>query len=139
MKNCLLAFLLFPFILQAQLEDKFQLNAKKVSEMVTSLKNDVRGPYRDIRWFCDDGSINMPKEPCEDGGVQHARYKESVIELGEISHIFLGQILASSDPQEFWDSKNFHAKLKQYQLEQYLKRVDEGWIHQKSQFYWKWL
>ncbi len=135
MKNCIFALLFIPIALHAQLERKFSVDTDNVAQLVTSFKKAARGPYKDIRWFCNDGTINSPKEPCDDGGVQHARYKQSVIDLAQNSHIYLGQILASSNPKAFWDASNFNAKMKQYQLEQYLKRVDNGWIHRKSQFY----
>ncbi|MHA7942799.1 PEP/pyruvate-binding domain-containing protein [Formosa sp. 3Alg 14/1] len=107
----------------------------KIKASISNYKNDVRGPYRDIRWFCDDGTLNMPKEPCEDGGVQHARYKEDVIALGESAHIYLGQILASTNKDDFWDEAHNHSRLKQYIVEKYLKSVDNGWINRRAQFY----
>ncbi|WP_435134715.1 PEP/pyruvate-binding domain-containing protein [Formosa sp. A9] len=103
--------------------------------LVKKYKSDVRGPYRDIRWFCDDGTINMPKEPCEDGGVQHARYKDEVIALGESNHIYFGQILASTNQDAFLDREHNFSRLKQYLLERYLKSVDDGWINRKAQYY----
>ncbi|WP_318309110.1 PEP/pyruvate-binding domain-containing protein [Flagellimonas crocea] len=111
---------------------------KDITAMITKFKNDIRGPYKDIRWFCTDGSIRAPKDPCPDNigpGVQHARYKDEVVALGKSNHIFLGQILAYTDKEPFWDATNDHARLKQYQLEKYLKSVDDGWINQKGQFY----
>lgn len=114
------------------------LDNAQVKTLVTSLKNDIRGPYKDIRWFCTDGSIRAPRDPCPEEigpGVQHARYKESVVSLGETNHIYLGQILAYTDPEAFWDAEQNHARLKQYQVEKYLKGVDNGWIAQKAQYY----
>jgi hypothetical protein len=113
-----------------------QVSAEKISSMVAQYKLEYRGPYRDIRWFCKDGSINMPKEPCsKPGGVQHARYKEEVIALGKSNHVFLGQILSSTTNKEFWDAENHFSRLKQYQLEKFLFAADDGWIQQKSQYY----
>ncbi|MGC1514735.1 MAG: PEP/pyruvate-binding domain-containing protein [Maribacter sp.] len=67
--------------------------------------------------------------------MQHARYKDEVIALGKSDHIFLGQILAYTKTDELWDVAHNHSRLKQYQLDKYLRLVDEGWIHQKGQFY----
>ena len=69
----MLALLLLPFALQAQMDVTFSMDADKVAQRVASYKKEARGPYKDIRWFCDDGTVNAPKEPCEEGGVQHAR------------------------------------------------------------------
>lgn len=110
----------------------------KISEQISSYKNSIRGPYKDIRWFCTDGSLRQPKDPCPDNigpGLQHARYKDEVVALGKSNHIYLGQILAYTDKNEFWDTVNNHSRLKQYQLDKYLRSIDDGWINQKGQFY----
>ncbi|WP_108423993.1 PEP/pyruvate-binding domain-containing protein [Flagellimonas amoyensis] len=125
--------ILFPISNQAQ-----KVPPKDIALLVNKFKNDIRGPYKDIRWFCTDGSIRAPKDPCPDEigpGVQHARYKDEVVALGKSNHIYLGQILAYTDQEPFWDAENDHSRLKQYQLDKYLKSVDDGWINQKGQFY----
>ncbi|APQ18066.1 phosphoenolpyruvate synthase [Maribacter hydrothermalis] len=112
--------------------------ADNIKTLVEKYKSDIRGPYRDIRWFCTDGSIRQPKDPCPDDigpGVQHARYKDEVVALGKSNHIFFGQILAFSNNEEIWDSNNNHSRLKQYQLDKYLRLIDDGWINKKSQYY----
>lgn len=122
-----------PCIVQAQ-----KMEPKDITVLINKYKNDIRGPYKDIRWFCTDGSIRAPKDPCPDNigpGVQHARYKDEVVALGTTNHIFLGQILAYTELEPFWDAQNNHSRLKQYQLDKYLKSVDNGWINQKGQFY----
>lgn len=132
-KIALLFLLALPFFIQAQ-----KLEPKEITALINTFKNDIRGPYKDIRWFCTDGSIRAPKDPCPDDigpGVQHARYKDQVVALGKSNHIFLGQILAYTDVDSFWDEENDHSRLKQYQLDKYLKSVDNGWINQKGQFY----
>lgn len=126
---------MFCFQLQAQEVPIHQIDANYINSLIKKFKKDVRGPYKDIRWFCNDGSINMPKEPCEDGGVQHARYKYEVSDLGKKSHVFLGQILASTDFEEFWDNVNYQSRIKQYMLGKYLESVDDGWINKRGRFY----
>lgn len=113
------------------------MDSKKIASMVSSLKADLRGPYKNIRWFCDDGSIREPKDPCPNGvgGIQHATYKDEVVALGKANHLFLGQILAYTDKNEFWDTGHNHSRLKQYQIGRYLARIDNGWINRKGQFY----
>lgn len=111
---------------------------EKIAELIVAYKNDVRGPYRDIRWFCTDGSIRQPKDPCPDNigpGVQHARYKDNALALNKSNHIFFGQILAATNNKDFWDEAHHHSRLKQYQLDKYLRTIDNGWINQKGQFY----
>ncbi len=107
-----------------------------VSNLVDTYKEDLRGPYKDIRWFCADGTFNDPKVPCnQEGSIQRARYKDDVVRLGETKQIFLGQILAGSDFIKFWDEKNLFDRFKQYQLEKFFRVADDGWINRKAQFY----
>ena len=111
---------------------------KQIKDQISIYKSEFRGPYKDIRWFCKDGSIRMPKDPCPDSigsGVQHARYRDVVEAIGKKNHVFLGQILAYTTNQDFWDSQNHNSRLKQYQLDKYLRSVDDGWILQKGQYY----
>mgnify|MGYP003639466915 FL=1 len=114
------------------------LSDDNIKALVDKYKNDIRGPYKDIRWFCTDGSVRQPKDPCPDDigpGVQHARYKDEVIALGKSNHIFLGQILAYSTNDDIWDIDHNHSRLKQYQIDKYLRLIDDGWVNQKGQFY----
>lgn len=130
-----LSFILFLLVNNAFSQ---KVSATKISELISQFKNDLRGPYKDIRWFCTDGSIRQPKDPCPDSigpGAQHARYKDAVVALGKSNHIYLGQILTYTTKEEFWDEKYNYSRLKQYQLDVYLRSVDDGWINRKSQFY----
>ncbi len=136
MKNIFLISLLFLF--SSEISFSQTISDEKINEQITSYKNSIRGPYKDIRWFCTDGSLRQPKDPCPENigpGVQHARYKDEVVSLGKSNHIFLGQILAYTQTEEFWDVGNNHSRLKQYQLDKYLRSVDDGWINRKGQFY----
>lgn len=132
-------FLLFKLVIflvcvTAQSQPKSTLEIKLLIE---SLKNDARGPYKSIQWFCSDGTIRAAKDPCpdDDKALQHATYKDEVIQLGKKNHLFLGQILVYATPEVFWDPTNNHSRLKQYQLGKYLARIDDGWINKKGQFY----
>ncbi len=124
----LLAFV--PLIMMAQ-----KIENTQIKSIVAQFKNDPKGPYKDIRWFCQDGTTRPPQERCPEPGLQRARHKDEVISLGNTNHIYLGQILAKTDFNEFWDGDNYHSRLKQYALEHYLIRSDDGWILRKAQFY----
>lgn len=110
---------------------------KDIASRIGTYKKDERGVYASIRWFCKDGSIRMPRDPCPEdiGGIQHATYKDEVIALGRSNHIFLGQILAYTENEAFWDAENQYSRLKQYQLGRYLAAVDDGWVNRKGQYY----
>ncbi|MGJ8743903.1 PEP/pyruvate-binding domain-containing protein [Polaribacter sp.] len=115
-----------------------KISTEEIVQQILQYKKDLRGPYKDIRWFCTDGSLRQPKDPCPNiigPGVQHARYKDAVVTLGKMNNIYLGQILAYTNKDEFWDIENNHSRLKQYQLDKYLRAIDNGWINEKGQFY----
>lgn len=94
------------------------LTSNQIKQLISSYKSDVRGPYQRIKWFCDDGTEREPKDPCPDkiGGVQHAKYKESLIQLRDQNHLFFGDILAAEDQDQFLDKANYYNHLKQYQI-----------------------
>ena len=111
-------------------------SSDQIAASIARYKTDTRGPYKDIRWFCKDGTIRQPKDPCPDqSGNQRARYKDEVESLALTNHVFLGQILATTSHETFWDAEANHSRIKQYHLEKYLRSVDNGWILQKAQFY----
>lgn len=127
----LLFFSLVSGMLYAQKAD-----TETIRKQIERYKEDARGPYKDLRWFCPDGSVVPPQERCpQGGGKQRARYKDDVNSLQKTNHLFLGQILATTDYSDFWDAANSHSRLKQYQLEKYLRNVDNGWILKKAQYY----
>lgn len=132
-KYCVSILLLF--LLAGELLAQ-QLDSPAIKKKIETFKEDPRGPYRDLRWFCPDGSVVPPQERCpRGGGKQRARYKEEVVALQQSNHIFLGQILATTKHEDFWDSDYNHSRLKQYQLERYLRSIDNGWILRKAQYY----
>lgn len=107
-----------------------------IRTMIQQFKENDRGPYAGIFWFCPDGSLRPARDPCpNDEGIQHARYRSDVEALGRTNHVFLGQILASTDNEDFWDSRNYHSRAKQYQVGEYLRGIDDGWVLRKAQYY----
>ena len=106
-----------------------------ITKLVKKLRLEPRGPYKDIRWFCEDGSIIDPKAACPGKGNQHARLNDEVANLAKNKSIYLTQILTGTQIENFWDNSNAQSRLKQYQIEQYLFDTDGGWINEKGQYY----
>ena len=131
--------LLILFVLLVSYNVKSQeLSSQDIKQLVESYKKDIRGPYYRIKWFCEDGTIREPKDPCPDsigGGIQHATFKESALKLRKSNHLYFGEILAATEFKEFLDETNNYSRLKQYQLGKYLASVDDGWILRKGQYY----
>ncbi len=114
-----------------------EIPVASVKAKIKEFKENPRGPYKSINWFCENGTIREARDPCPGKieGVQHASYRDDTKELAKKYHLFFGEILASTDRTEFWDEANNNSRLKQYQLNKYLESVDDGWIQRKSQFY----
>jgi len=107
------------------------------NEYLQILKQDQRGPYKDIKWFCEDGSIREARDPCPEPmeGVQHARYKDNIQRYADNDHIYLDQILVGTEFEDFWDLKNQNSRIKQYQITNFLYDADDGWILQTAKNY----
>jgi hypothetical protein len=112
------------------------LSPQEIKNQIQLFKTDERGPYQAIRWFCPDGSMLPPNERCpQPGGIQHALPKSIVQRMARENHIFLGQILAGTPYEDFWDAASQNSRLKQYQLEKYLTALDDGWIFRRARYY----
>lgn len=131
--------LTFTIVLLFSLEATSQKKSNNdIKQLIDSYKNDIRGPYYRIKWFCKDGSIRDSKDPCPDsigGGIQHASFKQSALDLRKSNHLFFGEILASLKTTDFLDATHNFSRLKQYQIGQYLASLDNGWVLKKGQYY----
>lgn len=112
------------------------LNGSRIKALIPAFKIDPRGPYQAIRWFCPDGTILPANQRCSQaGGIQHALLKDIVRRIADEQGIFLGQILAGTGFEDFFDAGRQNSRLKQYQMEKYLQVVDDGWIVHQARFY----
>lgn len=113
-----------------------QEDLTEIGASIEDFKKDPRGPYRGLRWFCPDGAILPPRERCsEPGGIQHALPKDIILEFQKKYRIYLGQILAGTANEDFWDAARLGTRLKQYQIEKFLQAIDDGWIMRRARFY----
>lgn len=129
-------FMTFVLVISFFFSHSQVLNPEAIKSMINRYKQDPRGPYLDIRWFCKDGSIRAARDPCPDQpGNQRARYKDEVNLLAKKEHVFLGQILATTPYADVWDENRSQSRLIQYQIEQYLRSIDNGWINRRAQYY----
>ena len=108
-----------------------------IADLIRAYREDDRGPYSGIFWFCADGSKNAAREPCatpSEDNHQHADYKPAVKRLMS-EGIYLAQILTGTSYRAFWDADDDHSRLKQYQLGNYLAAVDNGWVLERARYY----
>ncbi len=110
--------------------------ADKLKALVQECKQDSKGPFQGIRWFCPDGSVRLAQDRCsERGGIQHGLLKDEFQMLGREQGLYLGQVLAGTRTADFWDAEHAASRCKQYLLEKYLQQVDDGWILQQARYY----
>ncbi|MGI9303781.1 MAG: PEP/pyruvate-binding domain-containing protein [Gammaproteobacteria bacterium] len=104
---------------------------------IQEMKEADRGPFRRIRWFCQDGEI-LPPEPyaCRPhgGGVQHGEWSKNTRKIRTAGYL-IANLLASVDKRILTDKPERADLFKQILLEQFLISVDNGWIMRKAQFY----
>ncbi len=104
---------------------------------IEAMKRNPRGPFDAIRWFCKDGAILMP-EPgaCKPhgGGHQHGQWSASTRELRAAGY-FIANVFADLDVPALLAADPTFLPVAQMVIEQYLVRVDDGWILRQARYY----
>jgi len=104
---------------------------------VEQFKQSPRGPFNGVQWFCKDGSILPPKEyACREhgGGFQHGVWKPHT-RLMRDSGYLIANLFSTMHADDFTGQSARLDDLKQILLEQYLIRVDNGWVFRQARFY----
>ena len=101
------------------------------------MREQPRGPFARVRWFCADGTILPPKAyACSPhgGGVQHGEWSAKTLELREQGYL-VANFLAGIEPQQVLDDTGFDDAYGQLLIERFLVAVDNGWILRRALFY----
>lgn len=105
--------------------------------IVQRMRQNPRGPYSRIAWFCHDGTIQPPvANACREhgGGRQHGEYSRDRGRLAELGwHV--GTIIAAIRWDEFFDAEKRHQRLRELALESYLTDIDDGWVLRRARSY----
>jgi hypothetical protein len=104
---------------------------------VQEMKKSPRGPFKRLRWFCNDGTILPPKAyACREhgGGVQHGEWTDRVKLMRENGY-FIANVFADIDSETFQKNSAHQEILKQMILERFLINADDGWIFRKARYY----
>ncbi|MDH5500663.1 MAG: hypothetical protein OEY72_06135 [Gammaproteobacteria bacterium] len=105
--------------------------------IVQEMAENQRGPYSQIRWFCNDGTVQRPVAyACRErgGGKQHAQYSESRLRLAALGWS-VGTIFADLSFDELFSSQPRQARLRELALERYMTDIDNGWVLRQAQSY----
>lgn len=117
-----------------------ELSAPQVEEiqaLIARMKEDPRGPYLRIRWFCRDGTVHPPQgTPCRErgGGVQHAEFNDAARRMAELG-FHPAPILQALQYEEFANPADDYLLLKELVLQDYLFQIDHFWILRKARYY----
>jgi len=101
------------------------------------MKEERRGPFARIRWFCADGAV-LPPRPyaCSDhgGGVEHG---EPSAEARRLSHLgyHVGTPFVALEPEDFLDAAHNFDRPREIVLQVYLRRADDGWVLRRARTY----
>jgi len=107
----------------------------ELQALIEELKEAPRGPFRRLRWFCNDGAVLAPKAyacSTHGGGRQHGQYREDVAKLRD-DGFAIANVLASIDANTLLASPD--DELQQLLIEKFLIRFDDGWIFRGARFY----
>jgi hypothetical protein len=111
-------------------------NADDLADALDAMKDNPRGPFQRIRWFCEDGSILPPKAyACVEhgGGVQHGEWSETTRGIRAAGYP-IANVLASLGPEDFTGEAGYRL-LRFVLLEQFLIDTDDGWILRQARYY----
>ncbi len=106
-------------------------------DWIETMKTRERGPFKELRWYCNDGSVFPPKEyACVDhgGGYQHGAWSEDTLKLREQGYK-IANLLAGYDPEVQLAQPGFIDDYNQLLIEKYLVAADDGWIFRRALFY----
>jgi len=106
-------------------------------QWIRDMKEQPRGPFKQLRWFCNDGTVHPPKPyPCEerDGGYQHGQWDQRTLALRDAGYL-IANVLAGYDPQAQLAQPGFLDAYHQLLIEKFLVQADDGWILRQAQFY----
>jgi hypothetical protein len=106
-------------------------------EWIEDMKTQPRGPFRELRWFCKDGTVLPPREyACRDhgGGYQHGAWNEKTLTLRHAGYL-IANLLAGFDPEAATAQPGFLNFYNQLLIEKFLYEVDDGWIMREALFY----
>jgi hypothetical protein len=109
----------------------------RYQQWIEEMRENPRGPFSRIRWFCNDGTVLPPKAyACRPhgGGVQHGEWSERTLELRREGYL-VATLLAGIQPGQVLDNPRFEDAFGQAMVEKFLMAMDDGWIFQQAQFY----
>ncbi len=117
--------------------DEGGASVARFRQWIAEMKTDPRGPFRRIRWFCNDGEV-LPPVPyaCvpHGGGVQHGQWSERTERLRAAGYP-VANVLAEYGRDAHAAEAVDRWLLAAILLERFLVNRDDGWIFRRARFY----
>jgi hypothetical protein len=104
---------------------------------IEQMKQDPRGPFDSVKWFCKDGTVLPPAAyACQPhgGGHQHGQWSARTQELRAKGY-YVANVMAGLDAGKAVADPKFTDVYRQLLVERYLMAVDDGWIMRRALFY----
>jgi Pyruvate phosphate dikinase, AMP/ATP-binding domain len=109
----------------------------KLRGSIEAMKANPRGPFDQIRWFCDDGA-RLPPTPsaCKPhgGGHQHGQWSETTQKLRAAGYR-IANFYADLNIDALLNEDPTFTPLAQMLIEQFLIQADDGWILRQARHY----
>ena len=105
--------------------------------LIVEMKQAPRGPFKRLRWFCNDGSVLPPKAyACQErgSGHQHGQWSDATLTLHAAGYP-IANVMVELSAEQFDDSETADAHFRILLLEQFLIRIDDGWILRRGRYY----
>ncbi|MFT4560792.1 MAG: hypothetical protein ACI9BW_000527 [Gammaproteobacteria bacterium] len=118
-------------------DDQLPRDIPEYRQWVSTMKTDRRGPFAKIRWFCNDGQVLLPKPfACVEfgGGHQHGLWSEQTLSLRKAG-FKIANFYADLDINSFVKQDALSDPFAQMLVEQFLIRLDDGWILRRALYY----
>lgn len=99
------------------------------------MKENPRGPFQRIRWFCHDQTVWPPTaNACKEhgGGVQHGQWSDQTVQI-RAAGFPIASVLADLQASDFSDESG--GQFRFLLLERFLIAADDGWIFRRARFY----
>ena len=117
----------------AQAAGKADEQARWIAEM----KDDPRGPFAAIKWFCKDGRVLAPSDfSCakKTEGWQHGEWSQRTKQL-RANGYKIATLLAGVDAEKVVVAPDFADTFAQLVVEKFLVATDDGWIVRRARSY----
>ena len=104
---------------------------------IAQMKEEPRGPFAAVRWYCADGAVLDPTAyGCAQhgGGFQHGQWSARTLQIRAAGYP-IANLLAGFDPQALSAPAADPDFLAFLLLEKFLIAADDGWILRKARFY----